>query len=159
MTGSVWTMDAADGANKVDVTHATIYDADPAWSPDGTRIAFVRDAGGQNFNVWTALADGTEQVNLTGIGGRNSFPDWGPTPTGPTSAEILISGPANSDPGAVSAAIADISLDAIRGETETTAGAPLGGIPLGGIPLGGIPLGGIPLGGIPLGGIGFTPRT
>ena len=72
------------------------------------------------------------------------------------SASISIAGPENSNPGAVSAAIANISLDAIRGEQGTTAGAPLGGIPLGGIPLGGIPLGGIPLGGIPLGGIGFT---
>jgi hypothetical protein len=153
--GSVWTIDATNGANPVNLTHATIFDADPSWSPDGTRIAFVRDAGGQNFNVWTALADGTEQVNLTGIGGRNSFPDWGPIPQGATSAEISIAGPGNSDPGAVSAAIEHIPLDAIRGETGTTAGAPLAGIPLAGIPLAGIPLAGIPLAGIPLAGIGF----
>ena len=62
-------------------------------------------------------------------------------------------------PGAVSAPIASISLDAIRGQTGTNSAAPLGGIPLGGIPLGGIPLGGIPLGGIPLGGIGFTAQN
>ena len=154
--GSVWTMTASDGSDQVNLTNASIYDADPSWSPDGARIAFVRDAGGQNFNVWTALADGSGQVNLTSIGGRNSFPDWGPTPSGLT-ATISIAAPENSDPGAASAPISGIPLDAVRGETDsTTAGAPLGGIPLGGIPLGGIPLGGIPLGGIPLGGIGFT---
>jgi Tol biopolymer transport system component len=151
--GSVWTINASEGSNPVNLTNATIFDADPSWSPDGTHIAFVRDAGGQNFNVWTALADGTAQVNLTNIGGRNSFPDWGPLPN-PLTASISITGPASSDPGARSAAIAGIPLDAIRGEDGTTSAAPLGGIPLGGIPLGGIPLGGIPLGGIPLGGIG-----
>ncbi len=106
---------------------------------------------GQNFNVWTALADGSGQVNLTtGIGGRNSFPDWGPTPSSLT-ASISIAGPESSDPGAASAPIDDIPLDAIRGQSQTTA-ARLGGIPLGGIPLGGIPVGGIPLGGIPWAG-------
>ena len=151
----MWTLTAADGSDQVNLTNASIFDADPSWSPDGTHIAFVRDAGGQNFNVWTALADGSGQVNLTGIGGRNSFPDWGPTPSSLT-ASISIAGPESSDPGAASAPIDGIPLDAIRGQSQTTAGAPLGGIPLGGIPLGGIPLGGIPLGGIPLGGIGFT---
>jgi Tol biopolymer transport system component len=153
--GTVWTINASDGSDPVNLTNGSIFDADPSWSPDGSRIAFVRDAGGQNFEVWTALADGTDQIDLTPIGGRNSFPDWGPNPAN-LSASISIAAPGTSDPGAGSAAINGIPLDAIRGESETTQGAPLGGIPLGGIPLGGIPLGGIPLGGIPLGGIGFT---
>ena len=153
--GTVWTINASDGSDPVNLTNGSIFDADPSWSPDGSRIAFVRDAGGQNFEVWTALADGTDQINLTPIGGRNSFPDWGPNAAN-LSASISIAAPESSDPGAGSAAINGIPLDAIRGESQTTQGAPLGGIPLGGIPLGGIPLGGIPLGGIPLGGIGFT---
>ena len=157
--GSVWAMNASNGSGAANLTRASILDSDPSWSPDGTRIAFSRDAGGQSFNVWTAAADGSAPVNLTGIGGRNAFPDWGPFATGPESATISIGGPASSLPGAVSAAIANISLDAIRGETGTTSATPLGGIPLGGIPLGGIPLGGIPLGGIPLGGIGFTAQN
>ena len=156
--GTVWTINASDGSDPVNLTNGSIFDADPSWSPDGSRIAFVRDAGGQNFEVWTALADGTDQINLTPIGGRNSFPDWGPNPAN-LSASISIAAPESSDPGAASAPIVGIPLDAIRGESQTTAGAPLGGIPLGGIPLGGIPLGGIPLGGIPLGGIGFTAQN
>ena len=153
---SVWTINVSDGSSPTNLTRATVLDSDPSWSPNGTRIAFTRDAGGGSTNVWSANADGTGQVNLTGIGGHNAFPDWGPYATGPESATVSIEGPATSLPGAVSAAIANIPLDAIRGETGTTSAAPLGGIPLGGIPLGGIPLGGIPLGGIPLGGIGFT---
>ena len=154
--GSVWTMSASTGANPTNLTRATVLDSDPSWSPDGTRIAFTRDAGGGSTNVWAANADGSGQINLTGIGGHNALPDWGPYATGPESATVAIEGPATSQPGAISAPIVNIPLDAIRGQTGTPSAAPLGGIPLGGIPLGGIPLGGIPLGGIPLGGIGFT---
>jgi Tol biopolymer transport system component len=133
------------------------FSADPSWSPDGTRIAYVRSRPepGFHFDVYTATTDGTEQVNLTNTAARNSFPDWGPL-ANPMTADISISGPGTSNPGAVSAAISGIPLDAIVGEDGSMSAAPLGGIPLGGIPLGGIPLGGIPLGGIPLGGIGFT---
>src|SRR5262245_37290377 len=157
--GSVWTMNASNGSGTTNLTGASILDTDPSWSPDGMRIAFSRDAGGKSFNVWTAAANGTGQVNLTGIGGRNAFPDWGPFATGPESATVSIEAPASSLPGAGSAAIVNIPLDAIRGQTGSPSAAPLGGIPLGGIPLGGIPLGGIPLGGIPLGGIGFTAQN
>jgi Tol biopolymer transport system component len=154
--GSVWTMSASTGSNVTNLTRASVLDSDPSWSPDGARIAFTRDAGGGSTNVWSANADGSGQINLTGIGGHNAFPDWGPFATGPESATVAIEGAASSLPGAISARIANIPLDAIRGQTGTSSAAPLGGIPLGGIPLGGIPLGGIPLGGIPLGGIGFT---
>ena len=96
--GSVWTINATDGSGATNLSGGPIFDADPAWSPDGTQIAFVRDAAGQNFEVWTADADGTNQVNLTPIGGRNSFPDWGPIASG-MSATISIDGPASSTPG------------------------------------------------------------
>ena len=120
-----------------------------------------QNTGGQNFETWTALADGTGQVNLTPIGGRNSFPELG-ADRGPRRAHpprsrsqgLRAPTPAPSPPP-----IAAIPLDAIRGETGSTSATPLGGIPLGGIPLGGIPLGRIPLGGIPLGGIGFTAQN
>jgi len=66
---SVWKMDA-DGSNQQDISSATNYDADPTWAPDGQHIAFVRDAGGVNFNVWTARPAiegifGNAQVQLT----------------------------------------------------------------------------------------------
>src|SRR5262245_29266282 len=122
--GSVWTMSAASGSGAANLTKASVLDSDPSWSPDGTRIAFTRDAGGGSFNVWTAAADGNGQGNLTGIGGRNAFPDWGPFATGPESATVSIEAPSSSLPGAVSAAIANIPLDAIRGETGTTSATP-----------------------------------
>ena len=75
---SVFLMDT-NGTNQENLTQAPIFDADPTWSPDGSKIAFTRDLGGQNFNVFTANADGTNQVQLTngGAPSRNSFPNWG----------------------------------------------------------------------------------
>ena len=77
----------ANGSNQQNLTQAPIFDADPAWSPDGSKIAFVRDLGGQNFNVFTANADGTNQVQLTNgtAPSRNSFPNWGTRVSAPAS--------------------------------------------------------------------------
>lgn len=97
---SVYLMNA-DGSNQQNLTQAPIFDADPAWSPDGSQIAFVRDLGGQNFNVFTANADGTNQVQLTHgtAPSRNSFPNWGTqlSPPGVLSGNVSSAGQQNAD--------------------------------------------------------------
>ena len=73
-----------DGSEVSRLTTWSKADEDPAWSPDGERIAFARaDA---HFDVWVMNADGTGAVNLTpgaydgqGTAGRN--PTWSPDGT------------------------------------------------------------------------------
>jgi len=50
----------------------------PAWSPDGTRIAFVSDRTHRDLgDIYVMKADGTGQKRLT-RNVDNQWPDWGP---------------------------------------------------------------------------------
>jgi TolB protein len=49
----------------------------PEWSPDGSRIAFMRDPAGAG-DIWVMNGDGTGQTQLTSIGGVDSAPAWSP---------------------------------------------------------------------------------
>jgi Tol biopolymer transport system component len=52
---------------------------DPAWSPDGTRIAFDRlNRGTGAFHIWTMRADGSERTRMTSGWGYNVEPGWSP---------------------------------------------------------------------------------
>ncbi len=51
---------------------------DPAWSPDGQVVAFVRDVNGLR-SLYTVHSDGTELHRVTGILGRGyDAPSWSP---------------------------------------------------------------------------------
>jgi hypothetical protein len=48
----------------------------PAWSPDGTKIVYVRSTpAGDDAGIWIANADGSGSVQLTD--GEDDHPDWG----------------------------------------------------------------------------------
>jgi len=49
----------------------------PAWSPDGRRIAFVARRN-QEHKVWTMNADGSNPVQLTTDAGFDQSPTWSP---------------------------------------------------------------------------------
>src|SRR5262249_53074056 len=52
---------------------------DPAWSPDGTKIAFDsdRDNDLKIRQVWVMDADGSNQKALTSLPGENGHAGWG----------------------------------------------------------------------------------
>ena len=56
------------------LTHDAGRNDFPSWSPDGRHIVFQRERG-HNVEVWSMLADGTEQHALT-HGGNDSMPNW-----------------------------------------------------------------------------------
>lgn len=63
----------ADGRGDVRLTNQAAFQ--PAWSPDGTRIAFV--TLGDN-DIFLINPDGTGEVNLTRGSGEDEAPTWSP---------------------------------------------------------------------------------
>ena len=56
------------------------YEVEPAWSPDGTQVAFSSRREG-NFDVYVARADGTGTRRLTSAPADESAPSWSPDGT------------------------------------------------------------------------------
>ncbi len=56
------------------ITHGEGDNDYPSWAPDGRHIVFQRKVGNRT-DIWTMLADGTHQQQLTHTG-DNSEPDW-----------------------------------------------------------------------------------
>jgi Tol biopolymer transport system component len=54
----LWVVDAATGENRQITSGDDWNDADPQWSPDGTRIAFVSDRSGRNSTMGTTRTSG-----------------------------------------------------------------------------------------------------
>ena len=71
-----------DGGTPTRLTNALEGSSEAVWSPDGTKIAFVRSSGqGVTYDVWVMNADGTNQVNLTADASAsidNRMPTWSP---------------------------------------------------------------------------------
>lgn len=76
----VWTMNP-DGTGQVNLTATPdISESQPAWSADGTRLAYLRDEpGGQVLVV--VNADGTGAIDVTASPSLQNTPTWSPDGT------------------------------------------------------------------------------
>ena len=73
----------ADGGNKGRLTSNDWLEETPAWSPDGTRVAFIvtrahEGSDLQDLDIYVIGVDGTGQVRLTDTPGVDAFPTWSP---------------------------------------------------------------------------------
>ena len=77
LLGDIYTMPVG-GGKATAITHGMAFDAQPRYSPDGTRIVFVSDRSGGE-NVWLMNADGKDTTALT-TGNLNQYvsPEFAP---------------------------------------------------------------------------------
>lgn len=66
-----------DGAGLVHLTDDAVSAGDPAWSRDGTRIAFT-SVRNRNIDIYAMRSDGSNLVRLTDHPADDRQPTWGP---------------------------------------------------------------------------------
>ena len=68
----------ADGTGQTRLTNNTTQDTEPAWSPNGQKIAFVSNRNG-TLNIWVMNANGTGQAALSSSTKPEGGPSWSRT--------------------------------------------------------------------------------
>ena len=68
-----------DGSGKTPITPDDFNNVTPAWSPDGSKIAFSSRHGPETReDIWIVNADGTDPQQVTSIFGQDRDPTWSP---------------------------------------------------------------------------------
>jgi Tol biopolymer transport system component len=70
-----------DGSGRVQLTQGPSVNVDPAWSPDGRRIAFASNRDDPNDEIYVMNADGTNIARLTNNSSSDRDPAWSPDGT------------------------------------------------------------------------------
>lgn len=67
-----------DGTVVKNLSNHPAEDLNPAWSPDGHKVAFASSRGGQHFDIYLMDADGGGVKRLTNGPWSSAWPSWSP---------------------------------------------------------------------------------
>jgi hypothetical protein len=99
----VWTM-AADGSGPVQLTHNALHDEGPAWSPDGSQLAYTSGPDNRHGDIHVMTPAGKELRTLTSYAGPDESPDWQAIPAPRTArncGDLVTSGRGGRDVRAI----------------------------------------------------------
>jgi Tol biopolymer transport system component len=68
-----------DSNNLQQVTHNSVGDRHPSWSPDGSQIAFTREGRGVYPDIFVISDDGSSEYSLVDHHASDIWPAWSPT--------------------------------------------------------------------------------
>ncbi len=76
LLGDIYQLPIKGGIAKP-ITSGMAFDSQPAWSPDGKKIAFISDRSGED-QLWIADADGINPLQISSEYGLYASPAWSP---------------------------------------------------------------------------------
>ncbi len=124
-TKEIWTM-KADGTDLVRLTTNTVYDVDPAYSPDGTKVAFESNAGpvgDQDRDIFTmAATPGAAVTNITNTTSRHHGRAAGLGEGGPAASSATAAASSATPASATAAPAAGKDANAPACEDKASAG-------------------------------------
>jgi Ca2+-binding RTX toxin-like protein len=91
---NIWTMTSTGGNRETLQDDEHTSGMQPAWSPDGTQIAFVGQVSRQidpdsDPNIYTMDADGTDATPIETNSANDNSPDWQPTFPTSTACDVF----------------------------------------------------------------------
>ncbi|MQA92712.1 MAG: amidohydrolase [Gemmatimonas sp.] len=74
--GDIWMMPVGD--EPINLTSDPFLATDPAWSPDGSQIAYASDKGGGTLDLWIRGVEGGQERQVTFLPSSAMAPAWSP---------------------------------------------------------------------------------
>jgi Ca2+-binding RTX toxin-like protein len=75
--GDIYEVNSDGTGGEVRITNTVATEADPAYSPDGSKLAFASNVNG-NYDIWAVSSAGGAPFEITSVAGDERSPSWSP---------------------------------------------------------------------------------